>query len=188
MRANAAHDRCFAIGLRSGADAGLVGGIARASGWGADFVIAQDGLSAKVIAQVEGSFAGALTCAALEAAAHDDIELASFPVPAVSAAVEQALFAFSKTLVSADPVPFRNNFIVDRLDKVVAPSETAIGAPALRALFAFETINLLSSDDRRPQRSTIVELSIATRVFWSEAAFIGISNKIFDAACEKPLE
>jgi hypothetical protein len=53
VRRNAVSTRCFAIGLGSGADIGLVQGIAEATGGRADFISDGEDLIGKVIGQIE---------------------------------------------------------------------------------------------------------------------------------------
>jgi hypothetical protein len=180
-RRNSSSNRCFAIALGSGADAGLVQGIADVTGGRADFVSGSDDLTGKVIGQLEVSLRGVLANVSIEFAGVGGIEFAPFPVPAISAAIAQTIFGRSQIPLSQSRVLISGTFLGEQIDEVVESHEAAVNEEVLKALFAYETIKKSEGRLRedRALRAKIIQLSIESGVLCGETAFVGFSNEVF---------
>jgi hypothetical protein len=148
-RSNSMSNRCFAIGLGSGADAGLVQGIADATGGRADFVSESEDVTGKIIGQLEVSLRGALTNVAIELEGVDDaIEIAPFPIPSISAAIAQTIFGSCQSPFGQRRVLISGDLLGERIDDVVESREAVVGEEVLKALFAYETIKTNEEKER----------------------------------------
>jgi hypothetical protein len=188
-RSNSNANRCFTIGLGSGADAGLVEGIANATGGRSDFVIGDDDLSGKVIGQLEASLLPGMSDVRVEVAGHDGIEFAPFPLPSLFPMIAQTIIGAGSESIGETQVLISGDFGGSHVDEVICLRETALNESILRALFAFETIGTLErvkgsdSTSTSADRVRLVRLSIESGVLCSATAFVGFSplqRKFFD--------
>jgi hypothetical protein len=180
-RSNSVSNRCFAIGLGSGADAGLVQGIADGTGGRADFVSDHEDLTGKVIGQLETSLRGSLINVAIEVSDVDGIEFAPFPIPPISSAVAQTVFGGCQNPLGQVGILISGDLLGERIDEVVESHEAAVGEEVLKALFAYETIRNREARLRNDPklRMKIIQLSIESGVLCRETAFVGCSNEVF---------
>jgi hypothetical protein len=180
-RNHAGANRCFAIGLGSGADAGLVQGIADATGGRADFVADGADLTTTVIAQLEASLRPVVAGVSIEVAGVDGVELSPFPVPALSAAIAQTVFGTAAGRLGEIQVLVSGDFAGERFDTAVTSRESGLPEGVVGALFAYETIKALEAQAGRGGaiRTKVIKLSIAGGVLCSHTAFVGFSNEIF---------
>jgi hypothetical protein len=177
-RENASMNRCFTIGIGSGADAGLVDGLAEATGGRSNFVLTDEDLSGKVIEQLEASLLPGLTNIGIEVSGQDGVEFVPFPIPSVTASVSRTIFGSNASQLGSAEVLVTGTILTRRVEERISCSETNIGSAALQALFAIETIRGYEWSKRIP-RERIVSLSITSGVLSNETAFIGFSNRVY---------
>jgi hypothetical protein len=180
-RENARENRCFTIALGSGADAGLVQGIADATGGLAAFIADGPDLTGKVIEQLEASVRPALSDVSVEVAGVDGIELAPFPLPALSAAVAQTVFGRAPRPLGDVTVLVSGDAGGECFDSAVVGRDSGIVEGVLGALFAYETIKLNENKagSNSALRDKMIRLSIESGVLCSQTAFVGFSNEVF---------
>jgi hypothetical protein len=170
-RRNAVSNRCFSIGLGGGADAGLVQGIADATGGRADFVSEGEDLTEKVIGQLETSLCGGImTNVSIEVSNVGGIQFAPFPIPSISAAVAQTVFGRCPSPLGRSPILVSGDLFGERIDEVVESKETDVGEEVLKALFAYETIKKSEANLNKSRflRERIIQLSIESGVLCGE--------------------
>jgi hypothetical protein len=180
-RAHASQNRCFAIGIGSGADAGLIEGLASATGGRSDFTSADVDLPEKVIRQLEASLSPGLVNVVIDVSGQDGLEFVPFPIPSVTASVSQTVFGLSPEPLVSGEVLVSGDVLGTRLEERISCGETAIPEAALQALFAFETIRCYerSKQSEASQRKHVISLSIASGVLCKETAFVGFSDRIY---------
>jgi hypothetical protein len=181
-RQAASRNRCFAIGIGSGADAGLVEGIADASGGRSDFVASANDLSKVVISQLELSLQSGLRDATVNIAGHDAIEIAPWPIGVVFPGVATTFFVRDSTpfadapplLLSGDLGGSPSEFVIESV------ADENVKACAL-ALFAFTSLQRLEAAGLRNQEAIdrCIALSIESGVLCSHSAFVGFSEQIY---------
>jgi hypothetical protein len=181
---HARRNRCFTLGIGADADAGLVEGLAGATGGRAAFVGGADDLSEHVIAQLECSFAPSLAGVVVDAGA-DGAEVAPFPIPALSCNVPATLFVstpagfgeISSVLVSGEcrgaPV-----------DIAVPARPAAVAEGVVAALFAYTAIESLERKRRAGKgiaeiKKSLVRVSVAYGILSSQTAFVGVAEKVY---------
>lgn len=76
----------------------------------------------------------------IEISGHDGVELAPFPVPAIGIAAVQTVFASNSQPFGQAQVLITGTLGERSVDEVIEGHDSTIGESALRALFAFETI------------------------------------------------
>jgi len=141
---NASTHRCFTLGIGGGADAGLVEGIASATGGRANFVGAGDDFGEKVIPQLGAAVSGAIASVAMPVEGREDIAVAYFPIRPIS-------YSISETIVVRDGAPFNGSKPVlvtgqccgDSVDITVSANREGVSAECLEVLFAYESIRCL---------------------------------------------
>jgi hypothetical protein len=153
VRRNEVSNCCFAIGLGSGADVGLVQGIADSTGGRADFVSDGEDLPGKVVGQLEASLHGALAIVSIELSDVEGIEFAPFPIPLISAAVAQTVFGGCRNPLGQAGILTSCEFLGERIDEVVESHEVGVGEEELKALFAEGTIRKSETSLRKVQHS-----------------------------------
>jgi hypothetical protein len=176
---NARANRCFTIGIGNGADAGLVEGLAEATGGKADFVLNEEDLPGKVIAQLEASLRPRMTRVAIEVSRPGTIEFAPFPLPQVTPLLPQTVFGAAPELFGTGQVLLSGWLAGKQVDEAICTRETTIGETGLRALFALEKIRIFEHchKDDDDMRSQIVRLSVESGVLCRETAFVGFSPR-----------
>jgi hypothetical protein len=182
-RGNRASNRCFTIGLGSGADAGLVEGLADATGGRADFVQAGEDLSVKVIPQLELSLQPAVSDAAIHIEGHDGLEVSPWPIGSISPHVSFPFCVRAAAELPAALILVTGSLLGEPIDTVVECEECAPELQnCLRALFAFETIQSLErgirtrSGDVEGLKTRCVSESLESGVLCSETAFVGFTE------------
>jgi hypothetical protein len=178
----------------SGADAGLVEGLADASGGRSDFVDSCEDLSLKVIPQLELSIQPGVSDVAIHIEYQYDLEVTPSPMPSITPNVSFPFFVRASGDLRSHPILLAGWFMGEHID-IVIESEACSAeiSRCLQALFAFETIRSLErriTDPRlqdnpwaRPRRSEeyllesrcVVE-SLESGVLCRETAFVGFSN------------
>jgi hypothetical protein len=188
VRRSSAQNRCFTIGLGKGADAGLVEGIADASGGQSDFVASERHLGRVVISQLEKSLQSCYSTVSVHVGDHDGIEVTPFPVPSLFPGVAKTLFVRDGRGFSDAPQILLSAFQSGQAADFVIPSEVDRGLErALSALFAYETIARLEGDASRDPKvmDRCIMLSIESGVLCRETAFVGFSETIYKIHPEK---
>jgi hypothetical protein len=180
-RSHASQNRCFAIGIGNGADAGMIEGLTSATGGRADFTSTGKDLPGMVIQQLEASLSPGLANVSIEVSGYADVEIEPFPIPAVTGSVAQTIFGANAEPLESAEVLVHGDVSGKQVEERISCGETIIAEEALRALFAFETImgseRLGRSEVAR--RSRVIGLSIASGVLCSGTAFVGFSNRIY---------
>jgi hypothetical protein len=185
-RANRNLNRCFTIGIGDGADAGLVEGLADATGGRADFVRAGEDLSAKVIPQLELSLEPLVSNVAVHIEAQEGLEISPYPMGELSVNVAFPFYVRAPAeLPSGCPILLTGSFLGEAVD-IVIESLPCDGfediSRCLRALFAFETIQSLERAIQRREGDVTtltqrcVAESLESGVLCSETAFVGFTN------------
>jgi hypothetical protein len=190
---NSKTHRCFCIGLGCGADAGLVEGLADATGGRSDFVRDGQNLSGTVISQLAVSMRPALTDLDVHFETTQSFKIAPFPIKPLPENVSNTIFISGagdpgKQLLASGKC---NGASVDLV--CMRRSDNGVES-SLQALFAYERIQQLmetlasngGSADRI--RTECVGLSIASGVLCDYTSFVGVSEKIYypspEADCE----
>jgi hypothetical protein len=133
-----------------------------------------------VIPQLEASFTPSLTGVSISVSGGDAIELAPFPVPALSRGVSSTIFGRSGSAVESFLVSGESCGV--GVDFVVATR--ASDSAAIPALFAFMAIESLERQLRRGDstsavKANLVRLSLEHGILCSETAFVGFSEAAF---------
>jgi hypothetical protein len=181
-RGHRQQNRCFAIGIGGGADAGLVEGIADATGGRADFVEPEDDLSLKVIPQLELSLQPTIADLSVHIENHEALQLAPFPLTNVTPDVASTFFVRTgQPFEGSQSVLITGQYLGESADVAVESQQNQEMGRCLRALFAFESIRSLEREIRingsqaGELRERCVVLSIESGVLCSETAFVGFS-------------
>ncbi|KAK8834521.1 von Willebrand factor A domain-containing protein 5A [Tritrichomonas musculus] len=184
IASNSSKNRCFTIGIGRGCDAGLVEGMAAASGGKSDFVQEGDSISEKVIPQLKSSIHPSLTSIEVHVPGEgsDAFEVSPFPIPTVNANGSTVIYLRQKR---GDQISFENGILISGnygdetieipIDEVLKVD--SIGKAVL-PLFAF---NILKSYERRTRildddKLKAIELSISSGVLCKFTGYVGMTE------------
>ena len=194
VSANSGKNRCFTIGIGRGSDAGLIEGIANASGGKCDFVQEGDSISEKVIPQLKSSLHPSLNSIEIhiEGENNDSFEVSPFPIPTINAKGASVVYlrmkkreenSFEKgVLITASydkqnvEIPIHNiehTQLVEE-DKFGCSGGLNIGK-AILPLFAFSILQKYEreEDTSDDDEKKAIELSIASGVLCKFTGFVG---------------
>ncbi|KAK8842130.1 von Willebrand factor A domain-containing protein 5A [Tritrichomonas musculus] len=190
-------NRCFTIGIGRGCDAGLVEGIANASGGISDFVQEGDSISEKVIPQLQSSLHPSVTSLEIhiEGEENDSFEVSPYPLPPVNAKGSTVVFLRQKKrenafeggiLITGNygkesveiPIEESQRLANVEEDKFGCSSGRNIGK-AIVPLFAFSILQRLErkrniSDE---EKARAIELSISSNVLCKYTGFVGMTEQ-----------
>jgi hypothetical protein len=177
--------RCFCIGVGIGADAGLVEGIANATGGRSDFVSDERDLSDKVIGQLSMSMQGCINKLALHIGGDEAFEVVPFPISPVSFNVSSTIFVKSKA-IEEDSILISGNYFGSSYDILSERRKDNAVGECFYGLFAYESLRVMSrrlrgtSGDRfQALKSLAVSLSISSGVLCEYTSFVGVSEKVY---------
>jgi hypothetical protein len=188
------HNRIFSIGIGTGADAGLVEGIANATGGQSGFVVgSDDDLSEQVINQLSRSLCPSVTNVSVHVSGSESFEISPFPLLPISPGVSSVFFVKGSGFVGGlGDMMVSGTFRGSSVDEVVRYGGDSDFGTSLGALFAYESLRCLDRQIRQGSRgsgdisslkSRSIELSISSGVLCDYTAFVGVSEKIYR---EKP--
>jgi hypothetical protein len=184
-RNHRSENRCFSIGIGGCADAGMIEGIADATGGRADFVGSGEDLSLKVIPQLELSFVPSITDVTVDIECHESIEISPFPIHSITPNVCSTFFVRSSSPFSSSQSILISGQYADQVTDTVVEIRRTQLTDCLMALFALESGRCLERDlklgrgNREELRSRAVALSISGGVLSTETSFVGVSQKIY---------
>jgi hypothetical protein len=185
-RRSSARNRCFTIGIGKGADAGLVEGIAEATGGRCDFVSWGIDLRKVVISQLELSFQSGITEVRVNIAGHDAIEVSPFPIAPLFPNIASTFFVRDSTpFTTGTPILLSGNQNGSETECLIESEEDGRLERCLSVLFAFTTLQRF---ERQVSEAGImapalairaVDLSVDSGVLCRETAFVGFSEKSY---------
>jgi hypothetical protein len=187
---NQAKNRVFTLGIGSGADAGLVEGLANTTGGRADFVTSNEDLSGKVIPQLETSLSPSLNEVEIHVSGHDSIEISPYPLLPVTKSVSATYFVKLHGPGEVESVLMSGDLCGERQDLLIEHRRVILDDRLLSSLYAYETLRCLERDIKRPRsasgdlRAKSISLSIASGILCNATAFVGVSERIYRAAAE----
>jgi hypothetical protein len=176
---NRAHNICCSLGIGSGADAGLVEGIARAGGGRSDFVLKPGEIMWKVMAQLGCAVSKSMDGIEIHIEGINNFETVPSPIPSVEN--KTPLTILLNTTKSNGEILVTGNLQGELID--LSPTEYRDSGvdDCLFALFAFENMKILqhgigriTKDDKERK---CVRLSIASGVLCRYTAFVGIDER-----------
>jgi hypothetical protein len=120
-----------------------------------------------------------LTDLGFEVSGHDAIEFALFPLPALIPMVAQTVIGAGLNPIGTGHVLMSGDLCGTRIDEAICMRDTVVSESALRALFAFETIETIEHQKASPREDQrrIVGLSIESGVLCNATAFVGFSPR-----------
>lgn len=193
---NSNENRCFTIGIGRGCDAGLVEGMATASGGKSDFVQEGDSISEKVIPQLQSSLHPSLNSIEIhiEGEGNDAFQVSPFPAPPINANGANVIYLREKKKDNA----FEGGILVsgtygsesidipiaetERLENVEEDKYGCSGGKnignSILPLFAFCILQTLErkrniSDD---DKQKAIELSISSGVLCKYTGYVGMTE------------
>jgi hypothetical protein len=182
-RRNAEKSRCFTLGIGTGADAGLVQGLAHATGGQADFVLDGSDPSEKVIPQLALSFV-ATKKVEVEPVGAESLEVSPYPVPSLTPGVALTFFVRGSGPVEG---------VVINGEQLRRTGEAGPLGHALLPLFAYETLAQFESEEKKgkkgaeeQQEAVLVQLSVESGVLCSRTAFVGASERVYAPPAPAP--
>ncbi|KAK8892617.1 von Willebrand factor A domain-containing protein 5A [Tritrichomonas musculus] len=205
---NSNENRCFTIGIGRGCDAGLVEGIANASGGMSDFVQENDSISDKVIPQLQSSLHSSVTSLEIhvEGEDNDSFEVSPFPLPPINASGSSVVYLRQK---KNNKNAFPNNVLITgnyNQESIEIPVDETINladvdedeygcsfgkniGKAILPLFAFSILQKLErkkniSDD---EKAKAIELSIQSGVLCKYTGYVGILEKTMIQQLNEPV-
>ena len=192
---NSNENRCFTIGIGRGCDAGLVEGMANASGGISDFVQEGDSISEKVIPQLQSSLHPSVTSVEIHIENNDSFEVSPYPLPSINANGSTVVYLRQKKKENA----FEGGIMItgtygketveipiDDIQKLVNVEEDKFGCSggknigkAIVPLFAFSHLQKLDrkrniSDD---DKMKAIELSISSGVLCKYTGYVGMTEQ-----------
>jgi hypothetical protein len=172
--------RIFAIGIGGGADAGLIEGLANATGGRCDYVISNEDLSSKVIPQLQTSLSPSLTEVAVHVADNSSIDVSPFPILPISQSVSSTIFVkLSEPIEEGTGVLMSGDCCGHRQDFVIESRPARIDATLLDSRYAYEALRRLEHDVSRPEVfARCASLSVSSGVLCNETAFVGLSQSV----------
>ncbi|KAK8895163.1 von Willebrand factor A domain-containing protein 5A [Tritrichomonas musculus] len=193
---NSEKNRIFSIGIGRGCDAGLVEGIANASGGKCDFVQEGDSIGEKVIPQLRSSLHPSLNSIEIhiEGENNDFFEISPFPLPQINANGARVVYlrmkkkeenSFEKGILITGnygektvdiPLPIENIEYTQLFDedKFGCSSGLNVGK-AILPLFAFSILQKFErkSDISKDEEKKAIELSVSSGVLCKFTGFVG---------------
>jgi hypothetical protein len=184
---HAHNHRFFCLGIGSGADPGLVEGLASATQGQADFVHGDEDLSRKVIPQLAMARLGAITEIQFHLDGFESVEVTPFPIPPIGVGMAKTVFVKSARLTEKD-LMFEAKVCGTRTDFPCTKKGDPVVGQCLPGLFAYEMIQDLTMRMKNPMyqpvnvtefKNQCIALSISSGVLSDFTAFVGFSEKVF---------
>jgi hypothetical protein len=182
---NRKDNRVFTIGI-GGADAGLVEGLANATGGRADFVKDIADLTPTVMQQFHSSLAGHLVNIQFHVSGHDDLEISPFPILPISKAVSSTIYIkCHEAFDGSESILVSGDLGQEHRDIPIETRHLGLEPGLLYCLYAYETLRCLERDMTRHRdliselSTRCVQLSVSSGVLCNETAFVGVSNKVY---------
>ena len=185
-------NRIFTLGIGRGADAGLVQGLADATGGLSDFVLDSNvDFSSKVIPQLEASLYVAISDVSLHVEGHDAIEQSDCPLrPMTVNGDTHFLVKSTRPFTESDSVLVTGRYGDHPVEFPIPVCDAFVGdmsfARVLEALFSYRVIERLSgrmkchSDEEDQLKGEIITLSKSSGVLSSLTSFVGCSNTKYE--------
>lgn len=181
------YNRVFSIGVGSGADAGLVEGIARESNGHSDFVTDQDDISDKVIPQLEASLVPSFEHVSVSIEGIDSFEVSPYPLPPFVPGSINTFIVKKSDEISSSHILISGDYCGTVEDIVCSVESNEIEIRDFEILFNFEQMKSLESCLRRNKQESsssrestikqITDLSLSSGILCSYTSFVGVSNK-----------
>lgn len=181
------YNRVFSIGVGSGADAGLVEGLARESNGHSDFVTDQDDLSDKVIPQLEASLVPSFEHPSVSVEGIDSIEVSPYPLPPFVPGSINTFFVKKNEEIASGHLLISGDYCGTVEDIVCSVESHDIEIRDFEILYNFEQMKSIesclrrnkseSSSTRESMINQITDLSISSGILCSYTSFVGVSNK-----------
>ena len=183
ISSHSSENRCFTIGIGRGCDAGLVEGMANASG----------GKSEKVIPQLQSSLHPSVTSVEIHIENNDSFEVSPYPLPSINANGSTVVYLSQKKkenafeggiLITGTYGKETVEFPIEDVQKLVNVEEDKFGCSggknigkAIDPLFAFSILQKLDrkrgiSDD---DKMKAIELSISSGVLCKYTGYVGMT-------------
>jgi hypothetical protein len=180
VRAAAAHaagNRISTLGVGSGADAGLINGLADATGGSAAFILDNEEIVDVVLRQLSAALSPRVSGVSVNIEGADALETASFPVPPLydrQASVINVRTAGERQGASV----LVSGAVGDGAHEIAVDCAAADCGGALRALYASEAIAALhnGAKDSAEVRARIVRESVESGVLSMHTSFIGVTD------------
>ena len=182
-------NRIFTLGIGSGADPGIVEGLADHTGGLSAFVSDGDNFGNKVIPELETSMKSGLCNVSIHIEGHETVESSISPMPGLFSGVATNLVLKSDKIFTGQEAVLVTGDIEQVRDvEFSITNSTCLGehfARALESLFAYSRISklelLLNGHERynRKLRQELVSLSIASGILSQETSFVGCSSKTY---------
>ena len=182
-------NRLFTLGIGKGADAGLVEGLANASGGRCDFVIdSDDDFSDKVIPQLEASLSCVISNVSIHIEGHEDVEFCESPLYPISVDGDTHVILKSNKAFSGDETVLVSGCYGDEhVDIAVSASESfpkgdsSVGR-VLEVLFNYNVLQglirrLNGAMSNESLKEQIIMLSKSSGLLSPLTSFVGCSNK-----------
>lgn len=190
-------NRCFAIGIGRGCDAGLVEGIANASGGICDFVQEEDLISEKVIPQLLASLHPSVTSLEIhiEGEDNDSFEVSPYPLPSVNANGSTVVYIRQKKrenafnggiLITGSYGKASIEIPIEDVQRLANVEEDKFGScggknigKAIIPLFAFSILKKLErkEDISDEDKMKAIELSISSGVLCKYTGYVGMTEQ-----------
>jgi hypothetical protein len=160
--ANRRQNRCFALGLGPGAEAGLVEGLASATGARASFVNGADDTNQAVTAQLEASLTSAFANKTLHVPGRDDVEVVGTGELTLFAIARCHLAGIQNVILSREDAGRNRDEVRIRVHRAALPDDV---------IQVLESALQIGVNDIAKQK--LVKLSIEHGILCSHTALVG---------------
>ncbi|KAH0787554.1 von Willebrand factor type A domain containing protein [Histomonas meleagridis] len=172
LEKNKTNNRCFTIGLGSGADAGFVERVASITSGKSDFVLEGDDLSMKVIPQLNMSMCSSLSKIEVHVEGSQSFQITPFPIPIVPQGGSETIYIDTASV--DDGILITGNNDDEDLDYAIPTSDTW-ETNSVYALFAYQMIRQMELSGRC-DKSKLQQLSLDSGVICTLTAYVGVSQ------------
>ena len=183
-------NRIFTLGIGSGADPGVVEGLASITGGSCDFVFDGENFANKVIPQLEASMKPSLTNVNIHIEGHERMRCSMEPLPKLPIGAHvNVVMKSEKAFTGHEALLLTGDFGSLKSVDVPVSSSCHFGKPfakILEVLFMYsrisqlESLYLNSSSEDPALSNEIVSLSISSGILSKLTAFVGFSNTKYE--------
>ena len=183
------NNRIFTLGIGTGADPGIVEGLADCTGGLCAFVLDEDNFGNKVIPALEASMKPGLRNVNIHIEGHETVESSISPIPCLFGGVGATLILKSDKEFTGEEAVLLTGDIGDVKDvELPITNSTCLDehfSHALEVLFAYSRISqlqrLLNGREigNEKLRQELVSLSIASGILSQETSFVGFSSESY---------
>ena len=184
------NNRIYTLGIGTGADPGLVEGLADVSGGRSDFVgNDEDQFSGKVIPQLESSISCGVNDLSVHVEGHDDVECSIVPLPSLTVNGDLHVVLRSGSPFNCDDAVLVNGrYGSESVDIPIVSSQSANDDCELSRLievwFSYQRIRSLEKrlrrcqgdDEKKEIRERIISLSKGSGILTNLTSFVGFSK------------